>query len=47
MKKSDQKSISRKFKKAFTIKGVDTKKYCGVIKLTKDALAIQKEIRDW
>jgi hypothetical protein len=45
-KKSDAKSISRKFKRAITTKGVDTKKYCGVIKLTRDPLAIQKELRD-
>lgn len=45
-KKSDTKSISRKFKRAITSKGIDTKKYCGVIKLTRDPLAIQKELRD-
>lgn len=27
-------------------KGIDTKKYCGKIKLKKDALKIQKELRD-
>jgi predicted glycosyltransferase involved in capsule biosynthesis len=27
-------------------KTVDTSKYCGVIKLNKDALIIQKEMRD-
>ena len=27
-------------------KGVDTKKYCGVIKLKEDPLAIQKKMRD-
>ncbi len=26
--------------------GVDTRKYCGVIKLTSDPLKIQKELRD-
>jgi hypothetical protein len=45
-KKSDKKSISRKFKKAIASKGVDTRKYCGVIKLTKDPLDIQKELRN-
>jgi len=27
-------------------KGVDTKKYCGVLKLKDDPLAIQKKMRD-
>lgn len=27
-------------------KGIDTKKYCGKIKLKKDPLKIQKELRD-
>ena len=27
-------------------KGVDTKKYCGVIKLREDPLEIQKKMRD-
>jgi len=27
-------------------KGVDTKKYCGVIKLQEDPLVIQKKMRD-
>ena len=27
-------------------KGIDAKKYCGKIKLKKDALKIQKELRD-
>lgn len=27
-------------------KGVDTLKYCGVLKLKEDALAIQKKLRD-
>ncbi|MBI3134503.1 MAG: hypothetical protein HYZ14_07470 [Bacteroidetes bacterium] len=29
-----------------TGKGIDTKKYCGKVKLKKDALKIQKELRD-
>lgn len=45
-KKSDKKSMARKFKKAITSKGVDTRKYCGVIVLNRDPLAIQKELRD-
>jgi hypothetical protein len=27
-------------------KGVDTKKYCGSVKLKEDALLIQKQLRD-
>lgn len=27
-------------------KGVDTKKFCGVLKLKEDPLAIQKRLRD-
>lgn len=27
-------------------KGVDTKKFCGVIKLKEDPLAVQKRLRD-
>jgi hypothetical protein len=27
-------------------KGVDTKKFCGVLKLKEDALAVQKKLRD-
>jgi len=45
-KKSSKKDISRKFNKAINVKGVDTRKYCGVIKLSKDPLAIQKELRN-
>lgn len=46
-KKSTKKEISKKFDKAIRTKGVDTRKYCGVIKLSKDPLAIQKELRDY
>ncbi len=28
------------------VKGVDTKKYCGVIKLKEDPMEIQKKMRD-
>jgi hypothetical protein len=45
-KKSAKKVISEKFIKAISSKGVDTRKYCGVIKLSKDPLAIQKEGKD-
>ena len=46
-KKSTKKEISKKIDKAIRTKGVDTRKYCGVIKLSKDPLAIQKELRDY
>lgn len=36
-------TILNKLKKK---KGVDTKKYCGTIKLKEDPLAIQKKLRD-
>lgn len=45
-KKSPRKNLSKRFNKAIGSKGVDTTKYCGVIKLPKDALAIQKELRN-
>lgn len=45
-KKSTKKEISEKFEKAIRSKGVDTRKYCGVIRLSKDPLAIQKELRN-
>jgi len=45
-KKSKRKEISKLFNKVISSKGVNTKKYCGVIKLTKDPLIIQKELRD-
>jgi len=45
-KKSSKKNISRKFNQAINRKGVDTTKYCGVIKLSYDALTIQKELRN-
>lgn len=45
-KKSSKKNISRKFNQAINSKGVDTTKYCGVIKLSYDALTIQKELRN-
>lgn len=45
-KKSNRKNISKIFNKAVASKGVDTKKYCGVIKLTENPLVIQKELRD-
>jgi len=45
-RKSNRRNISKIFNKAVASKGVDTKKYCGVIKLMKDPLAMQKELRD-
>ncbi len=41
--KKEMDKISAKFQVA---KGVDTKKYCGVIKLSEDPLEIQKKMRD-
>jgi hypothetical protein len=45
-KKSSSKENSKKFTMALITKGVDTHKFCGVIKLPKDALSIQKEFRN-
>jgi hypothetical protein len=45
-KKSGKRNISKIFNRAVASKGVDTRKYCGVIKLKKDPLVIQKELRD-
>lgn len=45
-KKLGRKDISKKFNKAIAQKGVHTHKFCGVIKLSKDPLVIQKELRD-
>jgi hypothetical protein len=45
-RKSNRRNISKIFDKAVSSKGVDTKKYCGVIKLSKDPLVIQKQLRD-
>jgi hypothetical protein len=41
--KKEMNSISEKLREP---KGVDTKKYCGTIKLKEDPLAIQKKMRD-
>jgi len=45
-RKSGKKNISKILDKAISSKGVDTRKYCGVIKLSKDPLIIQKELRN-
>jgi hypothetical protein len=41
--KKEMDNISAKLQ---TVKGVDTKKYCGTIKLKEDPLTIQKKMRD-
>lgn len=41
--KKEMESITHKLEKKI---GVDTKKYCGVIQLKENPLAIQKEMRD-
>jgi hypothetical protein len=41
--KKEMDSIAEKLR---TVKGVDTKKYSGTIKLREDPLAIQKKMRD-
>jgi len=38
--------IQKLLDKAMEVKGVDTHKYCGVIKLKEDPLEIQKRLRD-
>ncbi len=46
---SAPKIISELLAKLFerkTVKGIDTHKYCGVLKLDEDALDIQKKLRD-
>ncbi|MFI5125050.1 MAG: hypothetical protein ACHQDF_06985 [Chitinophagales bacterium] len=44
--KKDIEALRRKLEKRRTSKGVDTKKYCGVIKLKEDPLVIQQKMRD-
>ena len=39
-------SILEQLAKGITPKGVDVYKYCGKIKLNKDALTIQKDLRN-
>ena len=41
--KQEMQNLNKKLHKTT---GVNTKKYCGVIKLKKDPLAIQKQMRD-
>ena len=45
-KDSGKKAASLQLDKALKTKGVDTHKYCGVIKLKEDAQAVQKRMRD-
>ncbi|MCX8492054.1 MAG: hypothetical protein ORN54_13415 [Cyclobacteriaceae bacterium] len=45
-KKLNKKSIPKKFSKVISQTGVDTRKYCGIIKLSKDPLVVQKELRN-
>ncbi len=45
-KGSNKKEAAKQLEKALKTKGVDTRKYCGVIKLREDPLKIQKKMRD-
>jgi|APGre2960657404_1045060.scaffolds.fasta_scaffold260425_1 hypothetical protein len=44
--KKEFEKILDSFRKNKKSKGVDTTKYCGTIKLSKNPLVIQKELRD-
>lgn len=46
IRKKDQKIKRVRRQKSDVERGVDTKKYCGVIKLKEDPLTIQKKLRD-
>lgn len=45
-KGSNKTHIDKLLNKALQTKGVDTRKYCGVISLKEDPLVIQKRMRD-
>jgi hypothetical protein len=45
-RKKDQKIKRVRRQKSDVEKGVDTKKFCGVIKIREDPLTIQKKLRD-
>ncbi len=45
-KGATKKEMERITEKMENTKGVDTKKYCGVIKLQEEPLTIQKQMRD-
>lgn len=44
--KKEFEKILNSFRQNKKAKGVNTLKYCGIIKLSKDPLIIQKEMRD-
>lgn len=46
LRKKEPRIKSVRRQKSAIEKGVDTKKFCGVIKLKEDPLAIQKRLRD-
>ena len=47
IKKGSDKEVSKELlKRALAIKGVDTHKHCGVIKLKDEPMVIQKRMRD-
>lgn len=43
---SSKEELNKQLKKALKTKGVDTKKYCGVLTLKEDPIEIQKRMRD-
>ena len=45
-KGADKKASKELMQKALAIKGVDTRKHCGVITLKEEPLEIQKRMRD-
>ncbi|MHB2149560.1 hypothetical protein ACX8XP_10920 [Calditrichota bacterium LG25] len=46
IEKEDQRKSYIKKLKQITIKGLDTKKYCGKLKIEKDPLKLQRRLRD-
>ena len=45
-RKKEPRIVSVRREKAAFKKGVDTRKFCGLLKLKEDPLAIQKRLRD-
>ena len=45
-RKKEQRIKRVRRQKTDVAKGVDTKKFCGILKLKEDPLAIQKKLRD-
>jgi hypothetical protein len=45
-KGANKKEMDKISEKIQLTKGVDTKKYCGTVKLKEDPLVIQKQMRD-